>query len=414
MELILLNIRQALDSIRANLLRASFTIIIIAFGITALVGVLTSIDGIVNGLSTSFASLGSNTFWIRNRSSDISFGGRGAKRKRFPVITFQQASRFKKEFGDMAPVSISTSKGTDFIATAKYGDKSTNPNVQLMGADENYIQTARYQIGEGRNLNTNDVALARNVTILGAEVKNTLFPHSSPIGKKVNINGNFYLVIGVFKEVGSMGGMGGDKICITPYTSLRQNSIQNNRTFNISVFVEDPLQLNYISEEAMGIFRIIRKLRPQDTANFSILQSNSFVDKLMDNLQILTMSATIIAIITLFGASISLLNVMLISVTERTKEIGIRKAIGASRFTIMMQFLIEAIVVCQIGGIFGILLGIPIGNVVSFMFPGSPFVVPWAWVFLGIFACFIVGTCAGIYPAWKAARVDPIESLRYE
>jgi putative ABC transport system permease protein len=408
---LLLNINQSISAIRDNLFRAGITIFIVAIGITSLVGVLTAIDGVKYWMGNSFSSMGTNTFRLVNRSGSVRMGGGPDESVRYTEITYTQAMEFKERFRDYASVSVTA--GGSFATQVKYRQETTNPNLQLIGTDEDYLKTARYTIAEGRNLTREDINLGRNVTVLGYAVKQKLFPKESPIDKMVSINGKSYLVVGLFEEMGSTGSMGGDKILIIPVSSLRQDFPSTGRSFTLNIFVDDPEEMNYVMEEAKGTFRLVRRLRPNEANNFEVVRSDAFVDELMSNLRVLTLSATLIALITLLGASVALLNVMLVSVTERTNEIGIRKALGATQRNILMQFLLEAIMICQIGGLLGILLGLLVGNIVS-AFLSAGFVIPWLWIGIGLVACFVVGVASGIYPAWKAARVDPIDSLRHE
>ncbi len=406
------NFFQALEAMRANLFRASVTIFIIALGITALVGVLTSIDGIKEGMRSSFSRLGANTLRIQNWSSDIESGNRrGQKRQYYPRITYREYQEFKEDFIDLAIVSVEGRGGGGL--KVKYQNEETNQDVDLIGIDENYPQTARYNILEGRFVVEDDVKWGRNVIVLGYDVAEKLFPFKSAIGKIVSVNQNMYKVIGVYEKIGTSSLGSQDKIVTIPITTLRSHNPALS-SLNISIFVDDPTRIEYLSEEATGAFRLVRNLDIREENNFSVTKSDAFVEQIMENLKVLTLSAQIVAFITLLGASVALLNVMLVSVTERTNEVGLRKALGATERNIRQQFLIEAILICQLGGILGIIFGLLIGNLVStFLLKGS-FVVPWLWLLIGLIACFFVGITSGFYPAWKASRVDPIESLRHE
>ncbi len=405
------NVFQSLEAIRDNLFRAGVTIFIIALGITALIGVLTTIEGVKNSMSTNFSSMGANTFRIQNFASQVRVMGRGRSRaQRFPPITYREASSFKEEVEDLMITSISGSGGGAHLVS--YQTRKTNQNIQLIGADENYLLALRNTIAEGRSVNRDDVSLARNVVVIGHEVREKLFPAEAAIGKVVNVSGNIYKVIGVFERVGSSGSSGMDESCVIPISTLRNNRPQTG-SLTLNVYVADATRMDYLMEEARGNFRLVRNLRLVDEDDFSVSRSDAFVEQLMSNLKILTISAQVIALITLLGASVALLNVMLVSVTERTNEIGLRKALGATRSNILMQFLLEAILICQIGGLFGILMGLPIGNLLGVLVMQGEFVVPWTWIGIGLLICFVVGIGSGFYPAWKAARVDPIESLHH-
>ncbi|MEL6256129.1 MAG: ABC transporter permease [Bacteroidota bacterium] len=409
---ILLNIYQSIDAIRANLFRAGLTIFIIALGITALVVVMTTIEGIKSGMTDSFASLGSNTFQVVNRAKSIQFGRRGARKKDVhPKITYRQAAEFQDNFSEVGIVSMSVYAA--WGTTAKYQKEKTNNNVVLIGTDENYLITSQFVLEEGRALFTEDVMLGRNVVVLGGEVKERLFPFSNPVGKMVNINNNLYKVIGYFIKQGTMGMSGGDRTCIAPITAIRKN-YPNHGSISLSVYAENAQNMEGLKAEATGMFRTVRKLKVREKNDFDLSSSDEFINQLFQQLSTITLTAQVIALITLLGAAVALLNVMLVSVTERTREIGLRKSLGATRSNIKLQFLFEAVMICQIGAILGIILGILGGNFVSsFLFEGT-FVIPWTWVFIGLTACFVVGIASGYYPAAKAAQVDPIESLRFE
>lgn len=410
--IILLNIIEALRAIRANFLRTIITILIIAFGLTALIGVLTAIDGVKFWFSSSFVRIGTNTFRIENYTTGVRSGGEQKKKRQVHLpITYEEAEEFKREFSPYAPVSISAAGS--FTTTAKYKSVRTQNNLQLIGGDEAFIVTDNYTIEKGRNINPDDVKLFRNVALLGHEVVNLLFNGENPIGKMVQLNGKAYQVIGTLAEVGSQGLVGGDKISVIPITTLSQDAPRSRRSFGLHVLSENIEDMENLTFEAVGEFRRIRGLKPAEENNFGIIKVDAIINNLMDNLRYLTWSATVIAIITLFSAAIGLMNIMLVSVTERTREIGVRKALGARKGTILLQFLTEAVVITQLGGLLGIGFGVLVGNIVSLLL-GTGFVVPWDWVFFGFFLCLLVGVIAGIYPARKAAALDPIESLRYE
>lgn len=405
------NIQQAFAAIRTNILRATLTMFIIAFGIMALVGVLTSIDGIKYWMASSFSTMGANTFNIVNLESQVRIGARNRKKVVYPVISYQQARLFKERMTNPAIVNIKTYG--NFASKAKYSRFETNNNIQVIGTDINFLTVESYQIDEGRSLTQDDIDHARNVCIIGSEIKKKLFPYTSPINKEIYLDKHHYKVVGLFKEKGTSFGSPGDKVCMLPLTTVLKDYSIPNRSFEINVFSPDPRQVKPLLESATGIFRVIRKLPPHKPSNFAIVMSDSFVENLMENLKILTLSATAISIITLFGAGIGLMNIMLVSVTERTMEIGLRKALGATRTQILIQFLTEAITICQLGGLLGVAAGVGIGRLIAYLLDVD-FVIPWIWIVLGFVICLIVGVISGVYPARKAARLDPIDALRYE
>ncbi len=406
---LMLIVNQSLEAIRSNLFRAGVTMFIIALGITAIMIVMTSIEGIKTGLTSSFASLGTNTFSVTNKAGSLVRRGRGRDRRDYPPIEYREAIRFQEDFRDLAVTSVSKSGGNNF--QVRFQDEETNPNVGLTGIDQHYFITARYELAEGRNITEEDVSLARNVIIIGNEIREILFPFESPIGKVVLIGGHGYTVVGLLKTFGTMGMGGADRTGFIPLTTLR-NHFPGNNNVSLSVFVPEASMLDPYMAEARGAFRLARELGPKDPDNFSVVKSDEFVGQLLEQAGVLTLTAQIVALITLLGAAVALLNVMLVSVAERTSEIGLRKATGATRISILTQFLAEAIVICQIGGLAGIVLGLLGGNLVSSLIFEARFVVPWLWVGIGVIACLLVGVGAGMYPANKAAKVDPIESLR--
>ena len=405
------NIKIALSSIRSQSLRTILTILIIALGIMALVGILTAIDVIKGSITENFTSMGANTFNIRNRGSNVRIGGNGKRPPVFRPITFEEARKFKEEFGYSSFVGISSIG--NYNATIKTGSLKTNPNVAVFGGDENYILTAGYELGEGRNFSARELESGANVVILGQEIRKTLFKKTDPLNKEISIGGLKVKVIGVFKEKGSGFGFGGDKMVLLPVVNVRKNFGTQQMSYVINVLASAPQTLDPTLGEATGTFRQIRNLGAKDPDNFNITKSDSLSTMLIDNLSYVTIAATLIAIITLIGAAIGLMNIMLVSVTERTREIGVRKAIGATSLTIRNQFLAEAVVICQLGGILGIFLGIAMGNIVSFFFDQG-FIIPWAWMILAAILCFFVGLLSGLIPAIKASKLDPIESLRFE
>ena len=405
------NLRIALSSIRSNLLRTILTIFIIAFGIMALVGILTAIDSIKSSISNQFASMGANSFSIVNRDSRVKIGGR-TRPNFYRSIEYREAMAFKEDFTFPAQVSISTFASQ--TSTVKYKSEKTNPNIPVIGSDENYLFLSGYEIDKGRNFNPNEILSNAHVVIIGSGlVKEVFAKNEDPIDKIISIGSGKYKIIGILKEKGSSFGSTGDDLCILPITNVRQYFSSPNMNFRISVLPQNSTLLNAAVNEAEGVFRVVRKLRSIEESNFSVETSDNLANLLIKNIRYVTMAATIIGIITLFGAAIGLMNIMLVSVTERTREIGIRKAIGAKSSIIRRQFLYESILIGQLGGFFGIILCILIGNVVSMLTNGI-FIIPWFWIISGVVLCFIVGLVSGLFPAIKASKLDPIISLRYE
>jgi putative ABC transport system permease protein len=406
------NIKISLRSIRAQMLRTILTVLVIAFGITALVGILTAIDAIKGSINSNFTSMGANTFTIRNRETTIRIGRSGKRPRKYREISYREASAFIEKFNYPATASVSTL--ATFAATLKYNSEKTNPNIQIFGVDENYLSTSGYEVEKGRNFTVQEILFGSHSIILGKDLVPTLFKNKTdPIDKIISVGNGKYRVVGVLKSKGNSSGFGGDKVCLLPLSNVRQYFPRPNMSYTINVLAPSTAMLENATGEATGVFRVIRKLQTGEEDNFEITKSDNLANMLIDNIKYVTIAATLIGVITLLGAAIGLMNIMLVSVTERTREIGVRKAIGANKKVIRSQFLVEAVVICQLGGLLGILFGIIIGNLVS-LFIGGSFLIPWIWVITGIAICFVVGVGAGIYPAIKASNLDPIDALRFE
>lgn len=406
------NLNIAFKAIRTSLVRTILTVLIIAFGIMALVGILTAIDAIQKSLTNQFSLMGANTFTIESRSMRVQIGNQTYRRKNYSFIDYKQAREFKERFQFPAEVSIQCWASGNAIV--KHGDYKSNPNIQVRGVDEGFVFTAGYQVARGRNFNVADIRNSEPVVIIGSDIAKKAFSETTnPLNRFITIGNGRYRVIGVLKSRGTSMGMGGDQLCLLPYTNVRQYFSRPSMDYQVSVRTYDPMLMDMARSEAEGTFRLVRGLDPRDESDFNITSSDQLSQMLLENLKFVRIAAVAIGIITLLGAGIGLMNIMLVSVTERTKEIGTRKALGAKAAMIRRQFLYEAIVIGQIGGLVGIFLGILIGNGVSLAI-GSTFIVPWSWILLGVTLCFIVGLLSGVIPARKASKLDPIIALRYE
>jgi len=383
---------------------------IIAFGIMALVGILTAIDGLKSTLTEQFTMMGANSFSITSRSMRVSVGDRHYRTKNHSYISYRQAMEFKSRFNEPAWVSVSFNASG--LAEFRFRNNKTNPNISVIGSDEDYMTIAGQELASGRNFSADDLLASRHVVIIGRDVVRFLFPGVDPLGQEISLPGLKLTVIGVISSKGSSV-MGNDQVAIIPISTARQYFSRPNITYNIGVMPQKAVSLDMMASEAEGIFRIVRGLNPRDESDFNVQKSDSIIEILMENIKFITLAATIIGLITLFGAAVGLMNIMLVSVTERTREIGVRKALGARKSVIRQQFLYESVIIGQMGGLLGIVAGILIGNLVS-LGMGSSFTIPWLWVTGGVLACFIVGIASGYLPAVKASAVDPIEALRYE
>lgn len=387
--------------------------LIIAFGIMALVGILTSIDSTIYSLSDSFAGMGANSFEIEPKTNEVQGRRFGRRQKIAEPVSVKQAQSFKERYEFPAKVSI-TYPGSR-SAQVKFETKKTDPNVEISGIDENYLDVKGYDLSAGRNFTKHEIASGNFKAIITDGIVKKLFRGNpeKALEQSVIVNGHRFRVIGVLKSKGSAMNFSGDRSVLIPFENARINFSSPNLNIPIVVKVLRPDAMQDAESAAIGLFRNIRMLKIKDENNFEIQKSDALVDELKDNTTKLRMSAVVIGMITLLGAAIGLMNIMLVSVTERTREIGIIKALGAKRSNIMFQFLTEAIIICQLGGMVGIILGILVGNIIT-LFMGGSFLIPWVWITLGVITCLIVGIASGMYPAIKASKLDPVEALRYE
>ena len=387
------------------------TALIIAIGLSALVGILTTLDAVKKSMTEAFSSMGANSFTIRNRGTGIRIGGSGQRQKPFKSIRYEDALTFKERLNTPAKVAISVFASR--AITVKFGAEKTNPNITMQGVDENGLNSQGLELALGRNFSLSESLSANNVCIIGSEVADKLFKKESPLDKIINAGNSRLKVIGVLVSKGQSMGFSGDRAVYVPLKKAKLINSNSNPSYTITVIVPGNDIMDNVIGEATAVFRNIRKIKVTDQNNFEITKSDAMAQTLFENLQVVVIGGIAIGVITLIGASIGLMNIMLVSVTERTREIGIRKAIGANPAVIRKQFLIEAVMICLMGGALGIFLGIALGNVISLSMGGS-FIIPWEWIFGGFAVCVGVGIISGYYPAKKASKLDPVEALRYE
>jgi len=407
------NIKEGLRSIKANLLRSVLTALIVAIGITSLVGILTAIDGIEFSVSESLSSLGVNTFDI---SSKKNRGGsqQGLKEKVYAPVQLNEAQAFIDRYN--FPSSISLSADLSFATEIKHLSNKTNPNVGVTGVNEQFLAIKGLNIDNGRNFSIIEIQYGTKVAIIGKKIVDALYTENKNniLGTEISFKGTQFRVIGVLKEKGELAEDNYDNMVFIPIIVANQMAGGKGLDYSLTVGINDLTQMDLAMGEATGLMRLIRHDQIGNENSFLLEKSETLAENLESITGALRAGGFGVGFITLLGAAIALMNIMLVSVTERTREVGIRKALGATPLRIRQQFVIEAIVVCILGGITGIILGIVIGNLISRVMGIEAFIVPWLWMFVGLVVCIVVGLLSGYYPAHKASKLDPIESLRFE
>ncbi len=400
--------RLAFSSLTANKLRSSLTVLGIAVGVFSVIGVMTFINGMRGSIESGLNVLGANSFQI-SKFPAISFSDWNRFRNRRDV-TYAIANRFKDLMGDAAKVNLQIGRGGQVVS---YRDRRTNPNVRLMGTDENYVTALNFDIVAGRNLGADDVEYGRPVCLLGSDVVLKLFPGEEALGQGVRMNGQNYTVVGLLAPKGTAFGGNPDALVITPISRFLAVYGRSMRSINLNVQAPSQAELAATQEKSVGMMRLVRGLRPEDLNDFEIFSNESLIDAFNKIADVVSAGALIISAIALLASGVGVMNIMLVSVTERTKEIGIRKSIGAKKRSILLQFLAEAVALSLIGGIAGVAVGVGCGNAAAY-FMNTEINFPWMWAGIGLVVCGGIGVIFGLYPAWKAASLDPIEALRYE
>jgi putative ABC transport system permease protein len=406
------NIRIAFGSIRTQLLRTILTVLIIAIGITALVGILTVVSALENTLSSDFASMGANTFNINQYESNSRRRGGGEREIINPIISYPEAVAFKNKYNyPLTETSLSFTATSS--AEVKYESTKTDPEISVLGVDEHFLTNSGLETSSGRNFTNFDVSNNTYTCVVGSDFEKGLLKDVNPIGKIISIRGAKFKVIGVLKEKGSTFGNSQDLRVMIPIQVARSLFTTPNINYTMSVMVAKKELLDQAIDNANSTMRRIRKLSPVKDNNFAVVRSDDLINKILGITKYLGLAAWLIGIITILGSSIALMNIMIVSVTERTREIGVRKALGAKKSTIAFQFFIETLLIGQIGGLVGIIFGILIGYGISTLIDFD-FVIPWGAMIAAFVVSFLVALISGLYPAIKSANLDPIEALRYE
>ena len=406
------NTKIAFGSIKGQLLRTILTVLIIGIGIWALVGILAAVTVLESTITGNFASMGSNTFTMSRYDFSEQIGRNRQNAKVNPIIDYPQAKEFQEKYNFVSS-SVSLSFTAASSAEVKHEGKKTDPEITIIGADENFLPNSGLETTKGRNFNNFDVSNNNYVCILGSDFEKGLFKDMNPIGKTVSVRGARFKVIGVLKEKGSTFGSRQDLRLIIPIQVARSLFTAPNIDYEIKVMIARKDLLNPAVDEAILTMRQVRKLSPLKEDNFGIERSDELLKQLLEETAALNIAAWVIGIITVFGSSIALMNIMLVSVTERTREIGVRKSLGATRNTIAMQFFTETLIISVMGGTVGLILGLLTGYGVSKIFEVA-FPIPWLAIFAALITIIVVTLFSGSYPAVKASKLDPVESLRYE
>ncbi len=399
----------ALSALKANKLRSGLTMLGIAVGVFSVIGVMTVISGLRGSIETGLNVLGANSFQIQ-KYPRINFSNPRLRFANRPDISYPHATRFRALMGSSAEVSLQLWRGG---VRAAYLDRQTNPNVRLLGTDENYVTGLDYDIVAGRNLGPGDVEFARPVVVIGHDLVESLFVGEDPVGRPVRLDGRSFTVVGVLGPKGVAFGDNRDNLVAIPITRFLDIYGRSGRTVGINVQAPGQLELETVFEQAIGAMRLVRGLGPEDPNDFELYSNDSLIEAFNNIAGVVAVGAFVISAIALLASGVGVMNIMLVSVTERTREIGIRKSIGAKKRNILVQFLIEATTLSIIGGVAGIIGGVVGGNVAATYF-NAVVVFPWGWAAAGLLVCSAIGIGFGLYPAWKAASLDPIEALRHE
>jgi putative ABC transport system permease protein len=405
-------IAMALSSLGANKLRAALTMVGITIGVFSVISVMTAIGALQHSIESGISFLGSNIFQFAKFPATMT--DTGAARKKYlnrRNITYRQAMRyFQLMEGSAREVCL---KSFEFKGQAVHNGQKTPPSLAVVGTNRSFLAANAYTLSYGRNLSDEDVEFARTVVVIGKAIEKNLFPHESPIGKAIRLNGHIYTVIGALAEKGTAFGQSQDEICAVPITRFFQDYGEANRTVNIATQSFSNENYNATLGKGIGALRMARGLRANQPDDFEIYSNDSLKSAFVNIAGIVRIGAFVVSFIALVAAGIGIMNIMLVSVTERTKEIGVRKSIGARSRDILRQFLTEAVFISEAGGVLGIILGVIGGDALAAWLQVD-LLFPLGWARAGLIVCSVIGIGFGLYPAYRAANLDPIEALRYE
>jgi len=405
-------IAMALTSLGANKLRSALTMTGITIGVFSVISVMTAIGALQASIESGISFLGSNIFQFAKYPANVNAGGRAQKKyENRHNISYRQALKYYQLMeGEAREICL---KSFDFKGQAVYNGMKTTPSLTVAGSNKSFLVANSYTLAYGRNINEEDVAFARSVIVIGKMIEKRLFPHETPLGKTIRLNGHTFTIIGTLGEKGTAFGQSQDDICVIPITRFFENFGEANRTVNIATQSFSQETYNTTLDKGMGAMRIARGLRAEQENDFELYSNDSLKSAFASIAGVVRIGAFVISLIALVAAGIGIMNIMLVSVTERTKEIGIRKSIGARSRDILRQFLTEAVFISEAGGIIGIILGVIGGDLLA-MWLQADLIFPFGWALAGLVVCSAIGIGFGYYPAYRAARLDPIDALRFE
>jgi putative ABC transport system permease protein len=405
-------VKVAFSSLRTNKLRSLLTILGIVVGIFSIISTSTVIRMLQNSIESGVSQLGQNTFQVQKWDVVVGGGHEARMRSRNRKdISYEEYGRLKEKLtGDARYVGA---EQWGFAKTFSYGSTKTNPNVMFCGCTPEALPNNKWIIGEGREFTQDEVDRSQPYVVLGADIAKKLFPFENPLGKEVKVDNHKLKVIGVLESQGAMFGQSQDNFALIPITTYQGYYGKRSRSINITVSSFSAEDYDDLIEKATGAMRTIRKVPPGEPNDFGIFSNQSVLAQINQITDGVRIGAVVVAGIALLAAGVGIMNIMLVSVTERTREIGVRKSIGAKKRNILSQFLIEAISLCIFGGFIGIILGIITGNFAG-SFLNAQAAIPIDWISIGVGVCVLIGIIFGTYPAFKAANLDPIEALRYE